>query len=68
MKYSPAKIKFESFFRLMLLIFIAYFLFLLTLFVVQVKNNAEIGRYKFDPESYYVIDTKTGTVKRVQIQ
>lgn len=48
MKYNLNKISFHSFFKFMLLIFIGYFLYLLTVITMQVKNNSEIGRYRFD--------------------
>ena len=66
MKYNLTKINFDIFFKFMLLIFIAYFLYLLTLIAIQLKNNAEIGRYQFNQDTYYLIDTKTKKKKKVK--
>lgn len=51
---------FDRIFKIILLVFVAYFLFLLTCVVVSLKNNSEIGRYQFDKSGSYIIDTKTG--------
>lgn len=66
MKYNFNKISFHSFFKFMLLIFIGYFLYLLTVITMQVKNNSEIGRYRFDTDTHFLIDTKTGKIVRVK--
>lgn len=64
MNYSRTKISFDTFFKILLLIFIAYFLYLLTLISMAMKNNADVGRYQFRNEGPYILDTKTGEVKR----
>lgn len=66
MKYNLNKMNFDSFFKFILLIFIGYFLYLLTVITMQIKNNSEIGRYRFDTETHFLIDTKTGKIARVK--
>lgn len=64
MKYNLSKISFDAIFKFILLVFIAYFLFLLTNIAKQLKDNSDIGRYQLDPDSPFMLDTKTGVVKR----
>lgn len=51
-------------FKAVILIFSAYLLYLLTLITIQMKKNADVGRYQFRNEGPFIIDTKTGEVKR----
>jgi hypothetical protein len=58
------KISFDILFKITLLVFIAYFLFILTNITIQLKDNADIGRYQFHTEERYILDTKTGSIKK----
>lgn len=63
MKYNLKAIGFDKFFKVILLICIGYFLFLLTIIVRQIEKKSEVGRYQFHNEGYLIIDTKTGVTK-----
>ena len=67
MKMNLSTISFDILFKITLLVFIAYFLFILTNITKQLKENADIGRYQFHTEQRYILDTKTGTVKKYSI-
>ncbi len=64
MKYSLAKISLDRLFKILLLIFIAYFLILLTSIAIQINKNSEVGRYQFHNDNRYILDTKSGEVRR----
>lgn len=64
MKYTLSKISFDTLFKVILLVFIAYFLFLLTKISMQLKDNSDVGRYQFHTDNPYLLDTKTGVIKR----
>lgn len=64
MKYSLSKISFNTLFKVILLVFIAYFLFLLTSIAMQLKGSSDVGRYQFHNDNPYLLDTKTGVIKR----
>jgi len=53
-------------FKTALLLFIGYFLFLLTNIAAIMRNNSEVGRYQFDKDGVYVLDTKTGKTKEAE--
>lgn len=64
---NPFKqLTFDTIFKTVLLLFIGYFLFLLTNIATTVRNNSEVGRYQFDKDGSYVIDTKTGKTKEAE--
>lgn len=65
MRFSLKEIAFEKLFKLILLVFIAYFLFLLT--VIVFKGGTDVGRYQFRNDGRLVIDTKTGRVMTLKI-
>lgn len=64
MKYGLSKISFDVIFKFTLLIFIAYFLILLTNISKRLATDSEVGRYQFHPDNPFILDTKTGVVKR----
>ena len=64
MKFSLTKISFDKVFKGMLVISIAYILYLLTVIAIQLKSNADVWRYQFRNEGPYILDTKTGEVKK----
>lgn len=64
MKYTLSKISFDTLFKVILLVFIAYFLILLTKISMQLKDNSDVGRYQFHTDNPYLLDTKTGVIKR----
>ena len=64
MKNNLSKMNFDVLFKVILLGFIAYFLYLVTLISIQMKNNAGVGRYQFKNDAQFILDTKTGEVKR----
>lgn len=64
MKYTLSNISFDTAFKIVLLVFIAYFLFLLTKIAMQLKDNSDVGRYQFHTDNPYLLDTKTGVIKR----
>jgi len=64
MKYSFSKISFDKFFKIVILVFIEYFLLLLTTISIQLKENSDVGRYQFHNDNPYILDTKTGVIKR----
>jgi len=64
MKYNVSNLSFDTLFKIVLLIFIAYFLVLLTIISNQLRNKSEIGRYQFHIDRPYILDTKTGEVKK----
>lgn len=64
MKYNLSRISFDAIFKVILLVFIAYFLFLLNNIAEQLKDNSDIGRYQFHTDNPFILDTKTGVVKR----
>lgn len=64
MKYTLSKINFDTLFKVILLVFITYFLFLLTKISMQLKDNSDVGRYQFHTDKPYLLDTKTGVIKR----
>jgi len=57
---------FDMVFKTALLLFIGYFLFLLTNIAAIMRNNSEVGRYQFDKDGVYVLDTKTGKTKEAE--
>ena len=67
MKYNWNNLGFDAFFKITLLIFIAYFLILLTNISFQLSSKSEIGRYQFHMDKTYLLDTKTGVVKKYKI-
>lgn len=67
MKYSFLKNRFDMIFKIILLLFVAYFLYLLTLIVMLQKTNSDIGRYQFRNEGRLIIDTKTGKVTAFEV-
>lgn len=67
MKLDLTKITFDKVFKVMVVILIAYFLYLLTMIAIQLKNKADVGRYQFRNEGPLILDTKTGEVKRFRI-
>ncbi len=67
MKYNLSKINFDVLFKTLFLFFIAYFLYLLTLISIQMKNNTDVGRYQFMNDSRLIIDTKTGKVTHFEV-
>ena len=54
------QLSFDMLFKITLILFIGYFLFLLTNVATIMRNNSEVGRYQFDKDGSFVIDTKTG--------
>jgi hypothetical protein len=60
------KLSFDTVFKTILILFIGYFLFLLTNIANTMRNNSEVGRYQFDKDGTYVIDTKTGKTKEAE--
>jgi hypothetical protein len=58
------KLSSNGIFKVMILIFTAYFLYVLTLIAMQMRRNEDVGRYQFRAEGFFIIDTKTGEVKR----
>lgn len=60
------KISFDTVFKTILILFIGYFLFLLTNIATTMRNNSEVGRYQFDKDGSFVIDTKTGNTKEAE--
>lgn len=58
------KNSFDIFFKLALLLFAVYFLFILTKIANSMDKASEIGRYQFNPKEWQVIDTKTGIISR----
>jgi len=64
MKFNLNNLSFAKFFKIALLIFIAYFLLLLTLISNQLRSKSEIGRYQLHIDKPFIIDTKTGEVKK----
>ena len=54
---------FDKIIKTVLLLFICYFLFLLTKIATTMQNNSEVGRYQFDNDGHYVIDSKTGETR-----
>lgn len=64
MKNTFSKISFDTLFKVILLVFIGYFLFLLTKISMQLKDNSDVGRYQFHTDNPYLLDTKTGVIKR----
>lgn len=56
---------FDRIFKTVLLIFISYFLFLLSNIASTMRINSEIGRYKLGNDGLAAIDTKTGKIKYV---
>ena len=62
MKINFNTIIFDNIFKTVFLLFIAYFLFLLTKITNQIERNADVGRYQ-SSYPHYVIDTKTGLKK-----
>ena len=60
------QLTFDMVFKTGLLLFIGYFLFLLTNIVTTMRNNSEVGRYQFDKDGAYVLDTKTGKTKEAE--
>ena len=57
------QLNFDSVFKTVLLLSIGYFLFLLTNVIATMRDNSEVGRYQFDKDNAYVLDTKTGKTK-----
>ncbi len=57
---------FDIVFKIVLLIFIGYFLFLLTNIATTLQNSSDVGRYQFDKDGQNVIDTKTGKTKEAE--
>jgi hypothetical protein len=60
------KLSFDIVFKTILVLFIGYFLFLLTNIATTMRNNSEVGRYQFDKDGTHVIDTKTGKTKEAE--
>ncbi len=60
---NSSKLNFNSIFKFFLIIYLGYFLVLLTIIVNTYKNGSEIGRYKHVENTNFVLDTKTGTAK-----
>lgn len=60
------QLTFDIIFKTVLLLFIGYLLFLLTNIAMTTINNSEVGRYQFDKDGNYIIDTKTGKTKEVK--
>lgn len=60
------KLSSDIVFKTILVLFIGYFLFLLTNIATTMRNNSEVGRYQFDKDGTYVIDTKTGKTKEAE--
>lgn len=60
------KLSFDIVFKTILILFIGYFLFLLTNIATSMRNNSEVGRYQFDKDGSFVIDTKTGKTKEAE--
>ncbi len=58
------KISFNNFFKIIILFLVAYFLVLIMEIKNQMEKNIEIGRYQFSVDRHFIIDTKTGEVKR----
>ena len=57
------QLSFDTIFKTVLLLFIGYFLFLLTHIANTMRNNNEVGRYQFHNDRVLIIDTKTGVTK-----
>ena len=60
------KINYELLFRPLVLLSIAYFLFLLTIIAKSVSEKSGIGRYQFNTEGTRILDTKTGEFKKMR--
>jgi hypothetical protein len=60
------KLSFDIVFKTILLLFIGYFLFLLTNIASTMRTNSEVGRYQFDKDGSFVIDSKTGKTKEAE--
>ncbi len=60
------QLSYDAIFKIVLLLFIGYFLFLLTNIAATMRNSSEVGRYQFNNDGSYVIDTKTGKIKEVE--
>ena len=54
------KLSFAVVFKTILILFIGYFLFLLTNIATTMRNNSEVGRYQFHNDRDLILDTKTG--------
>ncbi|WP_295231402.1 hypothetical protein [Sediminibacterium sp.] len=59
-----SKNNFDVLFKIILLVFVTYFLYILANIAMQIRDNADIGRYQFHSEERYILDTKTGIVKK----
>jgi hypothetical protein len=64
MKYILRRITFDKVFKTIMIIFIGYFLLLLTSTLNQLRLNSDNGRYQQYGQTHYIIDTKTGIIKR----
>jgi hypothetical protein len=53
-------------FKTIFVFFIGYLLFLLTNIATTMRINSEVGRYQFDKDGSFVIDTKTGKTKQAE--
>ena len=58
---NSSKLNFNSILKIILIIYLGYFLILLTFFVTSYKNGSEIGRYENNAAIDFIFDTKTGT-------
>ena len=56
------KISFNTFFKSIILLLAAYFLFLLTKIANSIEKSSEIGRFQFFPDRDLIIDSKTGKI------
>ena len=57
------QLSFDTIFKTVLLLFIGYFLFLLTHIANTMRINTEVGGYQFHNDRVLIIDTKTGVTK-----
>ncbi len=57
---NSSKLNFNSVLKIILIIYLGYFLFLLTIIVYTHKNGSEIGRYQIVENTNYMFDSKTG--------
>lgn len=58
---------FDSIFKLLVLVMLGYFLFLVNKTSSNKEAIIEIGRYQFHSTDNFVLDTKTGTVYKPYI-
>lgn len=65
MKYNLSNFNFDSFFKVALITLSAYFLVFITLVAIHFKDESGVGRYKFNKDGLYILDTKTGKVKPI---